>query len=354
MPAFRLEQLQITGRRHRVYSRWWRELCFARAVLREFRIRFALVALLLAIGAAAFWLFEPDHLSPIEALYFTWTLTFGQPPHDFPQQPLLRGLYFVLPLAGLLIILESIVEFSHMIRDRRSSERNWCMEMASNLKDHIILIGLGKLGYRTYRMLRKLGEPIVVVERDPENGFLDEVRQDGTPLLVANARRDATLVEANVAAARSIIIATNDDLANLEVALDARRMNANIRVVLRLFDQALADKVRGGFNIHIAMSTAALAAPNFALAAVEKSFINSMVIGTQLVVIQRWTVRVGGPLINRTVGDVAAAYGCGVIEHTAGDGATVLFPPPTLKLAAGDTFLVQGPMQKMRELYNLT
>ncbi len=354
MPAFRLDQLELTGRRHPMYARWWREACFARAVLREFRYRFALVLAVLALGSAAFWLFEPGPLSAIEALYATWSLTFAQPPHGFPEHPLLRGLYFVLPVAGLLIVLESIVEFSHMIRDRRRSERNWCMEMASNLTDHVILIGMGKLGYRTYRMLRKLGEPLVVVERDPENPFLDEVRHDGTPLLIANARRDATLIEANIARAKSIIIATNDDLANMEVALDARRMNPNIRVVLRLFDQALADKVRDGFNIHIAMSTAALAAPNFALAAIERSFINSMIIGNQLVVTQRWTVRVGGPLINRTIGDVASSYGCGIAEHTASDGATMLFPPPALKLAAGDTLLVQGPMKRMRELSELT
>lgn len=61
--------------------------------------------------------------------------------------------------------------------------------------------------------------------------------------------------------ARAIIIATNDDMANLEVALDARRMNPKIRVIMRLFDQRMADKFKEAALIDEAFSPAALAAP---------------------------------------------------------------------------------------------
>ncbi|NJL18652.1 MAG: hypothetical protein HC938_17335 [Nitrospira sp.] len=40
-----------------------------------------------------------------------------------------------------------------------------------------------------------------------------------------------------------IVIATNDDMANLEVALDARRLNPKIRVLMRLYDQQIAAKI---------------------------------------------------------------------------------------------------------------
>ena len=54
---------------------------------------------------------------------------------------------------------------------------------------------------------------------------------------------------------------TNDDLANLEIALDAKRMNGTIRVVMRMFDQRLAGKVGGALELDESFSTSALAAP---------------------------------------------------------------------------------------------
>ena len=72
-------------------------------------------------------------------------------------------------------------------------------------------------------------------------------------------------------------------------------MQPGIRVVLRMFDQNMADKIREGFNIHIAMSQSAMSAPAFAGAAIDRSIMNSYAMGDQYVVMQRWVVREGEP-----------------------------------------------------------
>ena len=74
-------------------------------------------------------------------------------------------------------------------------------------------------------------------------------------------RDDQALRDAGVESARVIVVASNDDLANIEVALDARRMNPGIRILLRLFDQRIADKFKDLGVIDEAFSSAALAAP---------------------------------------------------------------------------------------------
>src|SRR4029079_5849520 len=84
-----------------------------------------------------------------------------------------------------------------------------------------------------------------------------------------DARRDELLVEAGVERARAVVCATNDDLANLEVALDSKRMNPNIRVVLRMFDQGLANKVGGALDLDQTFSASALVAPIIALQATQ-------------------------------------------------------------------------------------
>ncbi|MEW6250338.1 MAG: NAD(P)-binding protein, partial [Planctomycetota bacterium] len=261
--------LRTHGRpRSRSPARMWREWCFLRAVWRSFRINFLLLGGLLLGGALLFRWLEPErrHSLP-KALYCTWALIFGEAPEEFPAAPVLQALFFLVPLIGLVVILEGLVDFALMLRDRQRNERSWCRIMSAAYSNHIVLVGLGKLGYRVFRMLRQLGEAVVVIEVNASNQFLEDIRRAGAPLFVGDARREALLADANAGQARAIVLATNKDLVNLEVALDARRLNPQIRVVLRMFDQNMADKICAGFGIQTAMSQSALSAPAFVLAA---------------------------------------------------------------------------------------
>lgn len=332
-------------------SRLWREWCFLRAAARRFRGRLLLLFMLLCGGGLLFKFLEPEcNHSYAQAVYCTWSLIFGEPPEAFPRSAVLQVLFFVLPVVGLVVIIEAIVDFAFLIRDRRRNERSWCNIMATALSNHIILIGLGKLGYRTFLLLRRLGEAVVVIEQHADNQFLDVVRRDGSPLFVGDARREALLDEANVANAKTIILATNDDLANLEAALDARQRNPNIHVVMRMFDQNMADKIRQGFGIQAAMSQSAISAPAFVTAALERSIVSSLVLDDELVVMQRWNVLRGGPLCDKTIADVMATYGVSVVRRRPAGGPPQLIPSSDTHLVDGDELLVQGTFDVLTRL----
>ena len=332
-------------------SRLWREWCFLRAAWRQFRVNFLLIVGLLFFGGGLFLWLEPEkHKSLLKAVYYTWVLVFGQPPEEFPDAPALRALFFLVPLVGLVVILEGLVDFAFLLRDRRRSERSWCKIMASSYSNHIILVGLGKLGYRVFCMLRKLGEPVAVIEHNAENQFLEDIRRDGSPLFIGDARREALLADAHAEAARSIILATNHDLVNLEVALDARRMNSQIRVVLRMFDQNMADKIRAGFSIQTAMSQSALSAPAFVVAGLGASIEGSVSVGDELLVMQRWSVKAGDRLCGKTVAEVMAACGVNIVEYRPAAGEKQLIPPPDTRLNASDEVLVQGTIARLNAL----
>lgn len=350
LPGLHLEQLELPRRGpHPVVVWLWRESCFARIVLYHVRFRLLVLALLLCVGGLLFYTLEDGH-SYTEAVYFTWSLIFGEPPERFPRHWALQSLFFVVPVIGLVVIIEGIIDFALMLRDRRRSERGWCRTMAAAMNNHIVLVGLGRLGYRTFKLLRKLGEQVVVIERVADNQFLEEVRRDGAPLFICDARREAVLEDANVADARSVILATNDDLANLEIALDARRLSPKVRVVLRMFDQNMADKIRDGFNIHIAVSQTALAAPTFAMSAIAPSIVSTFVVNNQLVVLQRWSVRRDGPMCGQTIGQVMEQQGLTIVERIPRIGERMLFPPPSTELVEGDQLLVQGLYEKVQSL----
>jgi voltage-gated potassium channel len=354
VPTFHVEKLVVPRkRRWCADSRLWREWCFVVVLFKSFRTRLLFIAIIVLLGTLAFRLLEPERQRGVpEALHCVWSLIMGNPPEDFPRQSVtLQILFFVLPLLGLTVILESIVNFALILRDRRRAELHWCQTMAASYSDHVILVGLGKLGYRTFLLLRKLGEAVVVIERNPENQFLDEIRRDGAPLFIRDARREAVLQEANVERARSIVCAMDDDMANLEVALDARRFAPHIRVVLRMFDQNIADKLKEGLSIHTAVSQSAISAPVFAMAAVDPTIVNTQVVNDRLIIMQRWYVRAKGPLCDLMVADVLERFGFGIVEHQPKDGPPRLYPPPGTKLQADDRLIVQGPYEALTRLH---
>lgn len=325
--------------------RWVRrEWSFAVAVMRHRGWSFAFLFLVLLGGGIAFRQLQPEmNFSLPEAMFRTWSLVFGEAPDPYPESAWLQVMFFVMPVLGITVFLEAIVEISMMIRDRRRGEKDWCRIMAGSMRKHVVLVGLGRLGWRIYSLLRRLGHEVVVIERDEECSFLEDARRDGVALFLGDARREQWLVDANIKDARSIVIATNDDLANLEIALDARRINPKVHVVMRMFDPNMADKVREGFGIERAFSASAVAAPAFAAAAIEGTIESSIVVGDEIVVSQRRTVAASDAFEGLSVGELASKRAMGVIEFRR-KGERRFFPGPEVRFEVGDEVVIQGTL----------
>lgn len=204
-----------------------------------------------------------------EAFFCAWMALFAQPVFSPPQTwylALFGGLY---PLLGVVLIGEGVVRLGMLIISRERGEKEWMTVSASTYRNHIVLCGLGHLGFRILTQLLAERHDVVALEKDASARFLVDAKATGVPVLVRDMKEDQALRDAGVEHARVIIIATNDDMANLEVALDARRMNPGIRIVMRLFDQRMADKFKEAALIDEAFSPAALAAPIVAELAVK-------------------------------------------------------------------------------------
>ncbi len=208
------------------------------------------------------------------------------------------------------------------------------------MRNHIVLCGLGNVGIRILEQLTKLGEPVVVIDRDEDGQFLDEARRMNVPVLFGDMRRAATLERANIKEARSLIAATSDDLANLEVGLNAREICPNLRVVLRIFDHNLANKIQAGFGLRTSFSTSALAAPAFAMAAVDPDVAGSFTIGGDLMLIFNLVVAAGSKLDGISVDGLTKTGGLAVLCHEGNGSPRRIHPPDATVLRAGDRVVV--------------
>lgn len=131
---------------------------------------------------------------------------------------------------------------------------------------HVVVCGLGNVGFRCVEELVRMGRSTVAVEVINDNPFAATVRRMGVPVVVGDVTVSEVLRQARADTARAVIAATSSELANLEVALLVRELNPEQRVVVRLTDPEFARAVREAAEIRHAVSVPALAAPAFAAA----------------------------------------------------------------------------------------
>ncbi len=202
-------------------------------------------------------------------LYGMYTQIFFEPTEQLPRAPIARAVFWITPLVGAGLILRGLVRVGASLFDAEERHNLWVKIMCDQMKDHIVVCGLGHVGIRVVESLKSLGAPVVAIEKRKNDSFAPVVEELGIPVLYGDARRDALLVEAGVQHAKAIVCATDDDLANLEIAIDAKKENPKIRVIMRMFDQRVAGKMRSALDLDETFSTSALCGPLVALQATD-------------------------------------------------------------------------------------
>jgi Trk K+ transport system NAD-binding subunit len=325
-------------------------LRFLRYVLWEFRWPLLVFWGLVLIGGLELHHFyrraDGTQLSYPEACYDVFTLIFMQTPLGFPNdQWYLQPFFFLVPIVGLGAIADSVVRLGYLIFASKRDLPEWHRMLASLYSNHIIIVGLGKVGYRTLKGLVEMHESVVAIERQTGSEFLEAVRELGVPVIIGNGRNRKTLQQARVERARTIILATDDDLANLDAALTARDLNPAIRVVLRLFDDTLAAKFATGFAMP-AISTADVSAPAFIAAATGHKVYASFQLDGAKLHMTDLTISSDGSLVGRLVGKVQTEFGVNIVMYRGPQGVSIN-PPHDTPLGPNDTVVVFAPVERL-------
>ncbi len=328
-----------------------------RVLLRESWGSLLLFVVIVTGGALLFHFFYThadtgQHPSFSEALHATFALVFFETLLPFPKQWYLQALFFIIPIVGLAVVADGLLRFGVALLNKQARGQKWQVAMASTYSNHIIVCGMGKVGYRVTLQLLRFDQEVVVIEINPQGRFVEKARAWGIPLIIANARRSENIIKAGVKRADAIIPCTDDELTNLDIALDARELNPGIKVVMRMFDADLARRVEQGFGIHTAYSTSALAAPIFAAAAMRLNIEHSLYIGDQLLNLSEVVIEPGSRLIGWSMEKLEAELDLSVVCYQSKEVAD-LHPNPDLVLDTGDKVLVLASLEVLERLKDL-
>ncbi len=272
------------------------------------------------------------------ALYSIFRQLFFEPTEAFPSTTISRAIVLLTPVLSVFLIAQGLVKVGASFLDRDERREVWGQIMSDQMRGHIIVCGLGHVGYRVVEELRMLGEDIVAIEARANDAFVDQVRAMGIPVHVGDARRDELLKSVGVKRAKAIVCATSDDLANLEIALDAKRVNPGVRVVMRMFDQRLAGKVGGALELDQSFSTSSLAAPLIAIQATQAGVHSAYRLDDSIRVTAEVEIQKDAP--PSTVLAIEERAACRVVSRRRAEGGGFQAVRPRDEVKGGDVLVV--------------
>lgn len=110
------------------------------------------------------------------------------------------------------------------------------------LSRQVVLVGYGRVGRRIASALTANNIPYVVVEQNRE--AVERLRTEGTMAVSGDASEPVVLVQAHIATAHMLVIATPDTLNVRQMVNTARALNPAIEIVVRTHNEAEAQLLK--------------------------------------------------------------------------------------------------------------
>ncbi|MBO0724557.1 MAG: potassium channel protein [Blastocatellia bacterium] len=226
----------------------------------------------------------------------------------------------------------------------------------SQLKDHYILCGAGRVGSRVIDELKRKGVDYVVIERD--EAVAEKLLTKGHLVLIGDATDETVLEGARAGAAKALITAASTDAENVYITLTARGMNHNLYIVTRANDQAAERQLmRAGANKVI--SPVLIGSHRMAQAALTPAVADFLELTTMTESLDLYFEQVpiskGSRLDGKQIKDsrIRSEHNAMVVAITPLQGEMIFNPDGEQTLRAGDTLIAIGTragLQKLAEI----
>lgn len=153
------------------------------------------------------------------------------------------------------------------------------------MQNHIIICGLGNVGFRTFEILAAAKQNIVIVSDKVHDELRWKVEKAGGVFLLGDARNDSLLIAAGIKEAKAIIAVTDQDVVNATVAIDAKTLNPHIKIIIRMIDPEVGNHLSKALGIKHVFSPSEIASPIFAKSILHHSTLAQFVLDDKVYLI---------------------------------------------------------------------
>jgi Trk K+ transport system NAD-binding subunit len=217
-------------------------------------------------------------------------------------------------------------------------------------QDHIVIIGLDRIGQQVAELLQDLRQPLVgmTLGVDVDAAFLPN-------LSIVTSNLNTALIQANCATAKSVAIVTADEILNLEIALMIQSVNpadpdSHRRLVLRTAGQHLSELLPQILPQAQILDVYRVAAEAFAGAAFGENIIDLFRFNNQTILVTEYQIEVIDTLNGLLLADVAYGYEAMPILHQQLAHPAILLPTDDIRLHVGDRLIVLATIDALRRI----
>ena len=314
----------------------------------------ALVAVVGTISTIGYWLlWRPYDATWLEAAYMTFitmtTVGYGE---VYPLSPTGRVFTMVTGFAGIASLFYVFGVFmDYLVEMGTSGERRkrQMEKLAAAMNEHVILVGLGRVGNQAAQELTQGREPFVVIENDPER--VAWALEHGYTVIEGDATEDEVLKKAGIERAKGLIAATGDDAGNLFIVLSARSLNPDLYIVARAEEASVIPKMqKAGANRVIdpyAIGGRRLA--NLVLHPAVVDFLETTLRrGGAPISIEDIIISEDSPLVGKSIAELNLNRRYGVVVLAVIRGKeTLVSPPAEYVFQPGDQIVVMATLEQL-------
>jgi Trk K+ transport system NAD-binding subunit len=311
-----------------------------------------LIVLLVAVSTLVFR-FGVEGVGWFAALYAAVTeiATTGLDPSIAAGPEAVRAYAVVLLFAAAALLAAVYALFTDALVSERLNRA--LGGVPRSVRGHVVVCGLGAVGLRVAERVLAAGLPVTAVQLDPDDALLLSARRQGIAAVNGDARFPSSLREAQAQRARAVVLATRDDLTNLEAGLMVRREFPQARIVLRMYDLELAHQAAALMPDAVVLSTAALAAPAFAFAALGPRVHGTLEHEDRIYVVAETAVQTGAVADGKPVSGMEESGRVRLLGVERG-GRVQWRPPPDIQIAAADVVVALTAPGGLDDLLALT
>jgi len=153
-------------------------------------------------------------------------------------QPLLAAMILSMLATPFLIAASDriVMRFTRSEWMLRSLELHRIAARSIEVEKHVIILGYGRNGQRTARLLDAEGVRYVALDLDPER--VREAAAAGDTVVFADSARREALIAAGIMRASAVALTFSDTAAAVRVLTHVRALNPSVPVVVRARDEA--------------------------------------------------------------------------------------------------------------------
>ena len=302
------------------------------------------VLALFPVGVVGYVLIEG--MSLLDAAYQTMITLSTVGYSDLVQSDAGRVFNIVFMAVGVgifVVTLSLLAAFLVEGRLREAVERRRMERSISQMKNHTIVCGCGRFGYRVASELEALSLPFAILDADPVRVKLAEER--AWPVLEADATEETGLLRAGLLHARGVISTLGSDADNVYVALTAREIRTEIPIVAMARDPSAESKLRKAGADYV-VSPYAIGAVNMARRIAHPHLTRFLDSAHGLEVkLEELQVGDGSSVVGRSLKETTLrrTYGVTVVAVVKARTDDVHYnPDPDLVLDAGDVLVAVG------------